>query len=298
MAPHVSVILPYYEGDKWLLKSVDSVRSQEDLSFEIIVVDDGSSRPAAPILSTLADDRIRAVRIPHAGKGAALNEGARMARADVLCFIDQDDLMNANRLRLQYSAFFRHPRIDAVYSDYERVGENGMSIDVVMCRQATNDECLHQMAIGRGLVTMQTLMIRKETFWKIGGFSEDIYLTGLDDAEFFARLFTSNVVLAYVPGIVQKWVDHGKNYMKSESFHKARLILLDHLENLALKNTMIRKELPYFRYHTYYMRGLYVLEHDQPEEAISQWWRAIIARPVQLDAYYMFIKSFLRKLLK
>jgi len=60
---------------------------------------------------------------------------------------------------------------------------------------------------------------------------------------------------------------HGKNYMKSESFHKARLILLDHLENLALKNAMTRKELPYFRYHTYYMRGLYALEHGQPEEA-------------------------------
>jgi len=130
-----------------------------------------------------------------------------MAKAEVLCFIDQDDIMNADRICLQYDSFARSPSIDAVYSDYERVTEDGISINVVRSRQATNEECLHQMAIGQGLVTMQTLMVRKEAFWKIGGFSEDICLTGLDDAEFFARLFASNIVLVYVPGIVQKWVD-------------------------------------------------------------------------------------------
>lgn len=74
--------------------------------------------------------------------------------------------------------------------------------------------------------------------------------------------------------------------------------VLSHLAKLATKNALVRKELPYFQYHTYYMRGLYALEHGQPEEALSQWKRAIGTRPFQWNAYYLLVKSYWKKLLK
>jgi glycosyltransferase involved in cell wall biosynthesis len=297
MNPQVSVILPYYEGEKWLRRSLDSVRAQEGVSFEIIVVDDGSVHPAASVLSTLHDERIRTCRISHAGKGAALNSGARMAEAEVLCFIDQDDIMNPGRLRLQCSAFVDDPMVDAVYSDYERADEDGVQIDISVGRQTTNDDCLHQMASGMGLVSMQTIMIRKTFYWRIGGFSEDIRLTGLDDAEFMARLFASGATLKYVPGTVQKWVFHDMNYMKSENFQEARIVLLEHLSILAHEHPMIKKELPDFSYHNHYMRGLYYLENHQVEEAVPEFFRAIEIHPCRWNAYYLLLKSVVKKLL-
>jgi glycosyltransferase involved in cell wall biosynthesis len=292
MKPQVSVILPYYEGQKWLRRSLESVLLQDGITFEIIVVDDGSVHPAAFILKTINDDRVRSCRITHSGKGAALNAGARMADADILCFIDQDDIMNPGRLKLQFGGFLLTPLIDGVYSDYERVDKEGVLIDIFVSQQASNASCLHQMALSSGLVAMQTIMMRKTLYFRIGGFSEDIHLTGLDDAEFMARLFTSEALLKYIPGTVQKWVSHESNYMKSEGFQDARTVLLDHLSDLARKHPMIERELPIFRYHTYFMRGIFYLENNQADRAFHEFIRAIGTHPLQWNAYYLLLKSF------
>lgn len=292
--PQVTVILPYFEGQSYLSKAVESVSAQQGLSWELIVVDDGSSAPPDPILDAFPDPRIRLLRIPHAGKGAALNRGAESARAGVICFLDQDDLMKPDRLLNQYCASARVSGADVIYSDYERLQDNGDPIDAFISRPATNREHLHRLAVGESLVTMQTFMIRKETFRTMGGFSEDILLTGLDDAEFMARLFASNALLHYEPGIVQAWVRHDRNYMRSDQFQKARLVLLEHLSRLSARYPVIREELPFFRYHAFNARGLYYLENGRAEEAVPEFLQALKYRPIQLNGYYLLFKSLFR----
>ena len=72
----VSVILPYFEGERWVGRSAASVLNQAGVPFELVVVDDGSGMPAESAARLLSDSRVRCFRIPHAGKGAALNFGA------------------------------------------------------------------------------------------------------------------------------------------------------------------------------------------------------------------------------
>ncbi len=100
----VSVILPYYEGERWIGRSAASVLSQAAADFELIIVEDGSAIPDGAADGPLSNPRVRRFRIPHAGKGAALNFGAGQARADLLCFIDQDDIMMPGRLQRQVRA--------------------------------------------------------------------------------------------------------------------------------------------------------------------------------------------------
>ena len=92
MNPKVSVILPYYMGQRRLIRTVQSVRMQEGVAWELIIVDDGSDLSPAHLLEPLQDDRIRFFQQPHAGKGAALNKGVQEAMSDIICFIDQDDI--------------------------------------------------------------------------------------------------------------------------------------------------------------------------------------------------------------
>lgn len=291
--PQVSIILPYFEGQRWLLKAIQSVQAQKEVSWELIVVDDGSKQSPGSILHSLSDDRIRLIKIKHAGKGAALNKGVERAQADIVCFLDQDDIMLKGRLKKQLEAFVKYPDSDVVYSDYERVFDDGTVIDQFISSKASNQECIHNMAKGVALVSMQTMMIRKNTIMRIGGFSEDPELTGLDDAEFFVRLFVSEPILTYEPGLVQQWVQHGKNYSLSEQFQESRLITLNYLANLAKKCPMIQKELPYFRFHTHYMRGLYCLEHNMAKKATRAFLRAIHSCPFNWKGYYLLIKSLI-----
>jgi len=293
--PEVSVILPYYEGFTWLPRSIRSVQDQEGVAWELIIVDDGSRQDPTPIVEALKDDRLHLVRINHLGKGAALNRGVSEARAELVCFIDQDDIMNPGRLSLQHDGFLKNPCPDAVYSDYERVHDDGRLIDRFISRQASDRECLRRMARSIGLVSMQTIMLKKAVFNVIGGFSTDSRLTGLDDAEFFVRLFVAGVELHYVPGVVQKWVFHGQNYSKSSEFHDTRLILLSYLSSYAKTNPLIRKELPHFQYHAYLMRGLFFLENGKPAEALPEFRNAVKAKSLKLNGYYLLMKSWMRK---
>ena len=296
MKPKVSVVLPYYEGERWLLRSAQSVISQKDASWELIIVDDGSNQSPIPVLKSIESDHLRLIRIDHAGKGAALNKGVSEAKADLVCFIDQDDIMNPGRLKLQYNAFVDHPQTDVVYSDYERVYDDGRLISQFVSRQASSRGCLKGMARSLSLVSMQTIMMRTSTFHKIGGFSNDIQLTGLDDAEFFVRLFASEAVLRYVPGVVQKWVLHGQNYSESADFQQTRLIFLKYLSNYAVNNPLIRKELPYFQNHAFFMRGIFFLEKGLADQAMHEFLKAVRVRPLNLNGYYLLLKSWVKKM--
>jgi len=289
----VSVILPYYEGERWIGRSVASVLGQAGVPLELIIVEDGSAIPDGTADGPLSDPRVRRFRIPHAGKGAALNFGAGRARADLLCFIDQDDIMMPGRLQRQIRAMRSDGTADAVYSDYERVFDDGRLIDRFVSRQASAGECLRAMATDLALVTMQTIMIRRDVFRRVGGFSEDPLLTGLDDAEFFARLFVSGARLRYEPGVVQQWVRHDRNYSQSGPFQEARLVLIAHLRGLAECHPQIAGVLGRFTHDVHYMRGIYFLENDRKEEALPEFLQAVRSYPLSANTYYLLLKSLI-----
>jgi len=293
--PQISVILPFFEGGRWLGRSVPSVLAQEGVSFELLVVDDGSRSSPAEQLQSFRDGRVRFIRIDHAGKGAALNIGAGEALADILCFIDQDDVMLPGRLKRQLDGFAMHPGAEAVYSDYERVRQDGQLIDRFVSRQASGEDCLRAMAEGRGLVSMQTLMIRRDVFRRIGGFSCDPLLTGLDDAEFFVRLFAAGTSLVYLPGVVQQWTLHEGNYSGSAAFQEAREVLLEHMVTLADRYPSIARILARYRYHNTCARGLYFLEKSMPHKAAAEFAKMIRLRPFAWSGYYLWAKSFMKK---
>jgi glycosyltransferase involved in cell wall biosynthesis len=287
----VSVILPFYNGAAWLRGSIESVRSQQGVEWELIVVDDGSPERADEVIAQLRDDRIRLIRIQHAGKGAALNAGIRHSRADQICFIDQDDLMLPGRLSLQVQALNRAAGLDGVYSDYERRCGDGRPIDIFTSRQVAPEEAIHLMAIGQSPVTMQTLLLKKRRIEALGGFSERLELTGLDDVDFFVRLFLARPLLRYIPGIVQAWVRHDKNFSGSAAFHEARLHWLQQVRDLAARHPMLRRESRNFVFHARTMRGIHCLERHRPRQAFAELLRAARARPSRLNTYYLLLKA-------
>jgi glycosyltransferase involved in cell wall biosynthesis len=293
MSPKVSIILPYYEGLRWLPRAVESVRQQTEKAWELIVVDDGSIEDPGPFLQRLDDDRVRLLRINHAGKGAALNHGVGNARGEMVCFIDQDDIMLPVRLTTQLRGSERERHADGVYSDYERRYEGGLLIDQFISWQVTPEEAIHQMAVGRSPVTMQTIMLKKAFYEKLGGFSDNSEITGLDDLEFFVRLFLAQPVMVYAPGVVQGWVLHERNYSKTRDFQEARLHWLTRLADLAQLHPMLEKELKHYRFHSHCMRGMYFLESGCAGYAVPDLFKALRLKPSSLNTCYLLIKALI-----
>ena len=95
MAPKISIIIPVYNVEAFLPECLDSVLAQTFIEWEAICVDDGSTDRSREILSAYAirDARITVIRQTNAGVSAARNHGMKHAKADLLCFLDSDDVI-------------------------------------------------------------------------------------------------------------------------------------------------------------------------------------------------------------
>lgn len=110
--PIVSIIVPLYNKRRVISRTLESVLAQSLQSFEIIVVDDGSTDGGGEVAAA-ADPRIVVVRQPNSGPGAARNRGLAMSRGEFVTFLDADDEWLPGLLETAVRALEEHPECGA-----------------------------------------------------------------------------------------------------------------------------------------------------------------------------------------
>jgi glycosyltransferase involved in cell wall biosynthesis len=111
--PLVSVIIPVFNGERYLGAAIDSVLAQSHKPIELIVVDDGSTDSSAAVAAGFGGG-VRVVSQQNAGIGAARNRGVAAATGSLLAFLDCDDLWAKEKLTLQVTALAANPALDFV----------------------------------------------------------------------------------------------------------------------------------------------------------------------------------------
>jgi glycosyltransferase involved in cell wall biosynthesis len=111
--PSISVIVPVFNGQRFLAETLTSVFAQTQLPDEVIVVDDGSTDGSAAVARSF--DGVRCIRMEHAGQGAALNAGVGASRGDLLAFLDADDRWLPDKLARQLAALARNPELELLF---------------------------------------------------------------------------------------------------------------------------------------------------------------------------------------
>ncbi len=98
--PSVSVIIPVFNTEKYLVACIESLRSQSFKDFEVLLVDDGSTDGSGRICDEYSktDDRIVAVHKENGGVCSARNAGLDAARGEFVVFVDADDCLNESHL--------------------------------------------------------------------------------------------------------------------------------------------------------------------------------------------------------
>lgn len=97
----ISVIVPVYNAEKFLQRTVSEIQSQTDDNYEIILVNDGSSDNSLSVCRRLEreDNRVRVIDQPNCGVSAARNAGIREAEGTFISFVDSDDLVKPSMLQ-------------------------------------------------------------------------------------------------------------------------------------------------------------------------------------------------------
>ena len=108
--PSVSVIVPVYKVEEYLSRCVDSILKQTFSDFELILVDDGSPDKCGEICDSYLkiDSRVRVIHQVNAGVSSARNNGVKAALGEYVTFVDSDDWVDKNYLKVLYELCIRN----------------------------------------------------------------------------------------------------------------------------------------------------------------------------------------------
>ena len=152
----ISIIMPCYNMEHYLYKSVSSVLQQSYPCWELLIIDDGSCDSSPSILRQLAkqDARIKPIFLEqNSGIANARNAGIRSAQGTFIAFLDSDDLWKPTKLEKQL-AFMQTYGIDFSYCSFVRVREDGTYIDTKKApRQLNYQELLKKNHIQEPLAS-------------------------------------------------------------------------------------------------------------------------------------------------
>jgi glycosyltransferase involved in cell wall biosynthesis len=122
----ISVVVPVYNGSRYLGAALDSVLAQTHREVEVIAVDDGSTDNSPDILASYGE-RIMVIRQTNGGVAAARNTGIARARGAFVGFLDQDDWWRPEKLARQREVFRQDERIGLVHTEVAYFEENTQS---------------------------------------------------------------------------------------------------------------------------------------------------------------------------
>jgi glycosyltransferase involved in cell wall biosynthesis len=116
--PRISVVMALHNRARDVGAAIDSVLAQDHGSYEVVVVDDGST-DGSPDVVRRYGDQVRLIERPNGGVGAARNTGIAAARGEYLAYCDTDDVQLPFRLRAQEAVLDRFPAVAMVFTDFK-----------------------------------------------------------------------------------------------------------------------------------------------------------------------------------
>lgn len=129
--PKVSVVIPLYQTERYILEAIRSVQDQTFRDHEIIVVDDGSSDRGPEIVKRLQDRRLRVVHQENRGLAGARNTGVREARGEYIALLDADDLWLPEKLEKLVARLDADPRVGVAFSSSAFIDDDGRAVGLI-----------------------------------------------------------------------------------------------------------------------------------------------------------------------
>ena len=180
----VSVVIPLYNKESYIIETLQSVKNQTYPILECIIVDDGSTDNSVEIAGKfISDNKLPWILISqkNSGQTKARNYGIQLARGEYVAFLDSDDLWPVNKIELQVEAIEKNPNSVLVLNSYA-IFSQGSSIPRVVRHKKSkkmNSHWLDMRGFGGGLESLG--LLRRKTLDQVGFFDETLSTSsGLD----------------------------------------------------------------------------------------------------------------------
>jgi GT2 family glycosyltransferase len=240
--PLISIIMPVYNTpEPYLRRALDTVLDQLYPNWELCIADDASKLPhVAEVLAEYAarDTRVKVVRREHNGHiSAASNTALEIAKGEFIALMDHDDELPAHALYLAAREIVCYPDVDVIYSDEDKIDENGRRYDPYF-KSDWNPDLFH----GQNMVS-HLGVFRRTLLTAVHGFR--VGYEGSQDYDLVLRAVekTNGARIRHIPHILYHW----RVFSSSSSFSTvalptatdaARRALQDHFDRVGLAATV------------------------------------------------------------
>lgn len=200
MLPTVSIVITNFNRESYIARAIRSCLDQilfSPITFEIIVVDDGSSDNSIELINMFSEQVKLVKHKTNKGVAAASNSGIRAATGKYIIRLDADDFLNRFSIYILAQILDENPEIGFVYTDHFRVDEKGYKQERV---NLDTKEKIYNHGAG--------IMFRREIFYDVGPYDED--LRNCEDFDFFARVMRGYKGF-HLPLPLYRYYIHGQN---------------------------------------------------------------------------------------
>lgn len=183
----VSVLMPVYNGGKYLAEAVESILNQTYQDFEFLVLDDGSTDDTLKQLHQYAamDSRLRVIARDHLGLGTTQRELVHYAKGEFIAHMDADDIALPGRFELQVAFLRRNPKVVCVGGAFQMIDSAGRFLTTLTPPQ-TDLEIQQLMLSGHTAINHPTVMMRLAAIRLVGGYDSEYDLA--EDLDLWLRL--------------------------------------------------------------------------------------------------------------
>lgn len=272
----ISIVLPTYNGIRYIREAIDSCLSQTYRNIELIIVDDGSTVDINSIIKGFVDSRILFIKNKeNLGLAEALNIGFSKAKGDYFTWISDDNLYKKEALEVMLNFLIRYPYFDFVYSHYYLIDENG---NLIGFRKVKSPKSLN---IGNYIGP--SFLYKREIFEKIGGYSSDYKLA--EDYEYWLRI-RKHFNMKKINRFLYYYRVHGQSLTAIS--RKPQIIV----QTLKASWNYIPN------WARYYQKGLVFFSFCQYKRALKMFLISILLNPFNIYCHKKIIQIFFKIIFK
>jgi len=290
----VSIVIPNFNRGRYLTACIESVLAQSFAKREIIVIDDGSSDFSREVLYRY-HDKITLIEQEHCGAAAARNAGIAAAGGDYIAFLNSDDLINPNRIELQYKALRSNPEAGLVFCDLNFIDAEDNPIGDVYSHDDFSQETFYASMLERNYIgSCSAVMVRQSVLEQTGLFDED--LDRKEEYDLWLRIL-SIADAEYVPQpLVTVRVGTGRTLYGRDTLSGAYHKALRRFPLVEIKRALARKYEHPFQIQLAYARIL--LKIDQHAQLLHILGELLELQPRNFEArflqgcYYLKVKNY------
>ena len=255
MGPLISVIIPVYNAEKTIRRTLDSIREQTFYDFEVIMIDDGSTDTSGDICDeyTRYDKRFKVKHKQNQGVSAARQDGIDMAKGEYTIHIDPDDWVEQSMLKELYLKAVES-NADMVICDYRELTHDGEVYRKQEPSILTGVVVLNEILCGKLYGALWNKMMRREWLMKTkASFPQE--LTMREDLIFLSQCLPYAQKIAYIAkayygyerrntsALTSNYLNESPSYYDQESLWVSLI-----LKNKSLSNSIrLQLERYYFK---------------------------------------------------